>query len=116
MTATQTTAKCTRCGRGLRAAKAIADGMGRTCKAKVAAAAKSAPFKPAQVTKAEELIADGGIVAIRGRRAFRAVSSDGTRTYLTAPQTCTCAAGLKSERADQRVCFHRIAASILAAA
>lgn len=116
MTATQTTAKCTRCGRSLRAAASVAKGFGRACAAKIRQAAKVAPFKPAQVAKAEELIADGGIVAIRGRRAFRAVSTDGTRTYLTAPQTCTCAAGLKSERADQRVCFHRVAATILAAA
>lgn len=118
MTATQTTAKCQGCGRVLRAAKSIAIGRGRRCAAKVREAAKAAQlaFKPAQVAKAEELIADGGIVAIRGRRAFRAVSTDGTRTYLTAPQTCTCAAGLKSERADQRVCFHRIAAAILQAA
>jgi len=116
MPATQTTAKCIRCGRVLRAAKAIADGAGRTCKAKIAAAARTAEFKPAQIAKAQELIADGGILPIRGRRVFRAVSTDGTRTYLTAPQTCTCAAGLKSERADQRVCFHRVAATILAAA
>lgn len=116
MTATQTTARCLRCSRVLRSVKAVADGMGRTCKAKVAAAAQTIEAKPAQVAKAQELIADGGIIAIRGRRAFRTVSTDGTRTYLTAPQTCTCAAGLKSERADQRVCFHRIAASILAAA
>lgn len=115
MTATQTTAKCI-CGRTLRAAKSVARGYGPRCFAKIQQAAKVAPFKPAQIAKAEELIADGGIIAIRGRRAFRAVSTDGTRTYLTAPQGCTCAAGLKSERADQRVCFHRIAASILAAA
>ena len=118
MAATQTTAKCQGCGRVLRAAKSIAAGRGRRCLAKVREAVQvvASAFKPAQVAKAEELIADGGIVAIRGRRAFRAVSSDGTRTYLTAPQTCTCTAGLKSERTGQRVCFHRIAASILAAA
>lgn len=110
------TAHCGRCGRKLISATAVAAGYGRTCKAKIVAAAKAAAFKPAQVAKAEELIADGGIVAIRGRRAFRTVSSDGTRTYLTAPQACTCAAGLSSERVDQRVCFHRIAASILQAA
>jgi hypothetical protein len=118
MTATQTTAKCLGCGRVLRAANSVALGRGRRCLAKVREAVKVAAsaFKPAQVAKAEELIADGGIIAIRGRRAFHTVSTDGARTYLTAPQTCTCAAGLKSERADQRVCFHRVAASILAAA
>lgn len=112
MTATQTAARCIRCSRVLRSAKSIADGAGRTCKAKIAAAAKVAPFKPAQVAKAEELIADGGIVAIRGRRVFRVVSTKGDATYLTAPQACNCAAGLRA----QHVCYHRIAASIVAAA
>lgn len=69
-------------------------------------------FKPAQVEKARELIEQGGIVPFRGRRIFRTVSSDGTRTYLTAPQACNCAAGLKG----RHMCFHRIAAIILAAA
>ncbi|GAA2990619.1 hypothetical protein GCM10017559_08330 [Streptosporangium longisporum] len=69
-------------------------------------------FKPAQIEKARELIEQGGIVRFRGRRIFRTVSSDGTRTYLTAPQACNCAAGLRG----RHVCFHRIAATILAAA
>ncbi|MFF3665409.1 helix-turn-helix domain-containing protein [Microtetraspora malaysiensis] len=69
-------------------------------------------YKQHQINKARELIEDGGIVPFRGRRIFRAVSSDGTRTYLTAPQACTCAAGLKGRHA----CLHRIAAIILAAA
>lgn len=108
--------KCTRCGRKLTSAKSIAAGYGPTCKAKIAAAAAKivilARFKAAQVAKAEELIADGGIVAIRARRVFRAVSTSGTGTYLTAPQACNCAAGLKAKHA----CYHRIAATILAAA
>jgi hypothetical protein len=114
MTTTQTTAKCLGCGRVLRAAKSIAAGRGPRCAAKVREAAKAAAtvFKPAQVAKAEELIADGGIVAIRGRRVFRVVSTKGDATYLTAPQACNCAAGLKSQHA----CYHRVAATILAAA
>lgn len=110
-----TTASCTRCGRKLTSTKSIAQGYGRTCKAKIAAAVKAtvvAVFKPAQVAKAEELIADGGIVAIRARRVFRVVSTNGTGSYLTAPQACNCAAGLKAKHA----CYHRIAATILAAA
>ena len=75
-------------------------------------AADVSDFKPTQVAKARELIEDGGIVPLRGRRIFRTVSSDGTRTYLTAPQACTCAAGIKG----RHICFHRIAATILAAA
>jgi hypothetical protein len=115
MNTSPVTATCI-CGRTLRAAKSVARGYGPRCFAKIQQATKTAPFKPAQVAKAEELIADGGIIAIRGRRAFRAVSTDGTRTYLTAPQACTCPAGLKSQRAAERVCFHRVAATILAAA
>ncbi|MCC3652712.1 DUF6011 domain-containing protein [Streptomyces sp. S07_1.15] len=112
--ATQT-ANCLRCGRALRAPRSIANGYGRTCKAKVREAARAeviAAHKPAQVAKALELIELGGIVAVRGRRVFRTVSSDGTRTYLSAPQACNCAAGLKAKH----VCFHRIAAQIVAAA
>jgi hypothetical protein len=87
-------------------ARIVKDGYGRTCRAKVTAAAKAkaaADFKPDTAAKALELIEMGGIVAIRGRRVFRTVSSDGTRTYLTAPQACNCKAGLKGKF----VCFHR---------
>ncbi len=114
MSETTNSTPCLRCGRTLTSAKSIGDGMGRTCKAKVAAAAQTTTpdYKPAQVDKAMELIEQGGIVPFRGRRIFRTVSSDGTRTYLTAPQACNCAAGLRG----RHICFHRIAASIIAAA
>lgn len=113
MTATQTTAKCTRCGRTLRAAKAIADGMGRTCKAKVAAAAKSATeYKPVQIAKAAELIELKAIVRTAAN-TFAAVSSNGADTYETDTyrQTCTCKAGERGLR-----CYHLAAAQILVAA
>jgi hypothetical protein len=112
MTATQTTAKCLSCGRVLRAAKSVSAQRGPRCQAKIEQAAKVAPFKPAQVAKAQELIADGGIVAIRCNRVFRVVSTKGDTTYLAAPQACNCAAGLRA----QHTCYHRVAASILAAA
>jgi hypothetical protein len=108
------TAKCTRCGRTLRAAKSIAAGYGRGCQAKIRAAIKAkvvAEFKPATVEKAEQLIADGGIVAIT-TKAFRVTSTDGTGRYLTAPQACNCKAGLRGIHP----CYHRVAAAILAAA
>jgi DNA-directed RNA polymerase subunit RPC12/RpoP len=115
--AAQTTTRCTTCGRTLRAAKSIAAGRGPRCQAKVRAAAKTAvvaEFKPATIAKALELIADNGIVPIAARRlvAFRVVSSNGTGTYLTAPAGCNCPAGLKARHA----CYHRVAATILAAA
>lgn len=117
MAATTTTHRCTRCGRILRSAASIARSYGRGCQAKIRAAAKAkavAEFKPATVEKAEQLIADRGIVAIRTRRTpvFRVVASNGGATYLTAPQACNCAAGLRSKSA----CYHRAAAAILAAA
>lgn len=113
-TAATETAHCLRCGRVLRSLDSVARGMGRTCRAKVTAAAKAkaaADFKPATAAKAMELIEMGGIVAIR-TRVFRAASSDGTRTYLAAPEGCTCAAGVKGKH----VCYHRAAAAILLAA
>jgi hypothetical protein len=109
------TANCGRCGRRLSSVASVAAGYGRTCRAKIREAAKAkvvAEFKPEAIAKAEELIEQGGIVALRGRRVFRAVSSDGARTYLTAPEACNCAAGLKA----RHMCFHRVAATILSVA
>jgi hypothetical protein len=112
--AANNTANCLRCGRKLTSADSTRRGYGRTCRAKVRAAAKAkvaAAFKPATVAKAEELIEQGGIVAIRPR-VFRVVASNGQGTYLTAPEACTCAAGLRGKH----VCYHRAAAAILLAA
>jgi hypothetical protein len=113
-TKTQTTTHCLRCGRPLRAARSIANGYGRTCKAKVAAAKAEivAQYKAHLVAKAEELIEQGGIVAIRARRIFQVVASDGTTTYKTHRAACTCKAGLKAKH----TCYHRIAAHILSLA
>lgn len=106
-------ANCLRCGRVLRSAKSIAAGRGRTCQAKVRAAAKVVDlteYKPAQVDAARELIEDGAIILLRPR-IYIAVSSDGTETYRTARQGCTCPAGIKG-----RGCYHRAAVAILNAA
>ncbi|WP_034090410.1 DUF6011 domain-containing protein [Streptacidiphilus albus] len=106
--------RCLRCGRTLRSTDSIARGYGRTCRAKVTAAAKAkaaSQFKPATVAKAQELIELGGLVAIQPR-VFRVVSSDGAGHYLTAPEACTCAAGLRG----LHVCYHRAAAAIMLAA
>lgn len=108
-------AKCLRCHRKLTAAKSIADGYGRSCRTKVKAAAKAevvAQFKPALVAKAEELIEQGAIIPLRGRRVFQVVASNGVDRYLSAPQSCNCPAGLRARHA----CYHRIAAAIFAAA
>lgn len=107
--------RCLRCGRALRSAKSVATGYGPTCQRKVREAARAqvvAQYKPQLVAKAEELIEQGGIIALRGRHVFQVVASNGTDTYKTAPQGCTCAAGLKGKH----VCYHRIAAHILSLA
>ena len=108
------TTKCTRCGRTLTSATSIARRYGRTCQAKVIAAAKVADHKPAQIAKAIELVELGGIVPLRKgkNRVFVVVSSSGTDRYLTAPQACTCKAGLRGIHP----CYHRIAAQLIAAA
>ncbi|RSN26514.1 hypothetical protein DMC63_01375 [Streptomyces sp. WAC 05977] len=114
MTSTTATTRCTRCGWVLRSAASIARGYGRTCGARIAAAAKLAAHKPAQLEKAIELIADGGLVLRRsGRnRVFEVVASNGVDRYLTAAQACTCKAGLTG----RFVCYHRIAAQLVTAA
>lgn len=119
MNTTATTAKCTRCGRTLRSAKSITDGMGRTCKAKVAKAAAeitaTAAYKPVQVTKATELVELAAIVRQGTRRSttFQAISSRGDAVYLVdqAAHVCSCPAGEKG-----LACYHLAAADILAAA
>lgn len=103
--------ECQRCGRILRATASIARGYGRTCARRKRQEAAAAGFKPAQVAKAVELIEQGGIVPLRGKRVFQVVASDGTGRYLTARESCTCKAGLKG----RHVCYHRIAATMLAA-
>lgn len=112
------TAKCLRCGRTRtfrtpEAAKA-AGGYGRVCamRVRLAAAAEAVKgFAAAQVEKARELIADGGLIPVR-TGVFRAVSSKGDATYLTHPQTCSCAA---AKRGRATPCYHSLAARLIVA-
>lgn len=106
--------RCRHCGRTLRSTRSVALGYGPTCARKIrkATAVQAISSKPDAITKAVELIEQGGIVAVRGRRVFAVISSDGARTYKTAAQGCTCPAGIKG----RHVCYHRIAAQILALA
>ena len=114
MSETTTPTNCLRCGRTLTSAKSINDGMGRACKAKVAAAAQTADlaeYKPVQVAKAVEVIEQGGIVPTSRVALYLAVSSDGTVNYLVdqIEHSCTCKAGQRGIR-----CYHLAAADILA--
>ena len=106
------TRKCLRCGRTLRAAQSVAEGYGRGCKARIRAAALAAAlrdFTTAQIDKARELIADGGMVPAGFARVWRTVSTDGSAYYLSAPETCNCRGALYGRR-----CYHSAAATILA--
>jgi hypothetical protein len=108
-------ARCARCGRKLTSAKAVADGYGRTCKTRIANAAKVvdlAEYKAFQVAKAQELIELRAIVRT-APATYLAVSSDGSVNYEVnaAAATCSCKAGERGIR-----CYHLAAADILAAA
>lgn len=108
---------CKSCGRSIISLRSLREagrngGYGRGCARKNAdnAAALAATVKPAQVTKAIELVEDGAITRVR-RGAFKVVSSNGGTTYLVSREACTCPAGLRAIR-----CYHRIAVEILAPA
>lgn len=106
-----TATKCRRCGRVLTSAKSIADGYGRTCKARVAAALAAVEldgFSAEQVSKAADVIADAAIVPSSSRGLYIVVASDGDDRYLTGAQQCSCKAAQYG-----RACYHRAAATIM---
>lgn len=107
------TAKCLRCGHKIRSAASVAARYGPVCRAKIRLAAINEAirgFAAAQVDKARELISDGGLVPTGRPGVFRAVSSNGTDTYLVHSAVCNCPAGLRG-----RQCYHLAAARILTA-
>lgn len=118
-TSHQPTAKCLRpgCGRTLRAKASVACGYGPVCRARIRAAALAEAvrgFAAAQVEKARELIADGGLVPFTRPGIFQAASSkgDGTVYLVSATGACNCPAGLRSGKADR--CYHVAAARMVA--
>ncbi|MFI7467491.1 DUF6011 domain-containing protein [Nonomuraea sp. NPDC049646] len=109
-----TPTSCLSCGRTLRSAASIARGRGRTCHARVVAAARTVDlpgYKPEALAKAADLIEQAAIVPTRRPGLYTAVSSDGTVTYLVHSCGCTCPAGVRGRR-----CYHRAAVEILTAA
>jgi hypothetical protein len=62
------------------------------------------------LTKAEALIASGGLHATNRQGVYRALSSDGVTTYLCGADFCFCAAG---ERGS--ACCHVLAAQVAVA-
>lgn len=111
MNTTQQTGTCLSCRRPLRSTASIARGRGAVCARKARRASVDVrDFTPAQVDAARELIEDAAIVPVRNT-VFRAVSTDGTTSYLCHPTNCSCPAGLKARR-----CYHELAARLLLAA
>src|SRR5699024_8387248 len=109
--ATAETVRCVRCGRTLTAAASIARGYGPGCAARIRQAAPDlSGYTGRQADQARELIADGALVHLRSS-VFVAVSTDGAETYLSAPTSCTCPAGLRA-----KACYHTAAARIMLAA
>lgn len=107
-------ARCARCGRKITSVKAVSDGYGRTCKAKIAKAATVvdlAEYKQFQIAKAQELIELRAIVRT-APAIYLAVSSDGSVNEVNAAtHSCSCKAGERGLR-----CYHMAAAEILTAA
>jgi hypothetical protein len=108
--------RCLRCGRRLTAQASVSRGTGRTCAARITAAAEAtdlSAFKPAQVEAAREAIADGAVIPTSRPAVYAVSSSDGTLVYITDAyaQTCSCKAG-----ANGRGCWHVAAALVLEAA
>jgi hypothetical protein len=106
--------RCLRCRRTLTAAASISAGYGPGCRARIHSAAltTAAEFTAAQVARARELLADGGLIPTSRAGVYQSVSSDGVTTYLTHRAGCTCPAGT---RGNGRNCYHRAAARILSA-
>jgi hypothetical protein len=104
---------CIRCGRKLTARASVARQMGRGCRAIVRAAALAEAlrgFTEAQADKARDLIADGGIVAIR-EGIYRVAASAGDAFYSVAVTgQCSCRAGVNGKQ-----CYHWAAARVMAA-
>lgn len=100
---------CLTCGRALRSDKSRRIGQGPTCAARIRRAARLLDtYKTAQIDAALELIEDGGIIPVRPGRVWATVSTDGTAIHRTAPNACTCPAGLRGTP-----CYHRAAVALL---
>jgi hypothetical protein len=110
-------AKCLRCGHRIWSARSVSAKYGPVCKAKIRLAVLNEAirgFATAQVDKARELIADGGLIPTGRPGVFRAVSSNGVDTYLTSAKgPCGCAHGLRTITA--KFCYHVLGARILVA-
>lgn len=98
---------CTRCGRSLTGSGPYGAKCWHRLAGPVAALERSG--NPA-AAKAAQLLRDGALVRLRGHggRVWATLSSDGKRTYLTAPEACNCKSGLFA-----KLCHHSVAVTIM---
>jgi hypothetical protein len=110
MTATAEHEHCLRpgCGRRLYSAASRSRGYGSGCWRRIRAAAtaealaaKLAAFTAKQIEQARELIEDAALIPAAIAGYFLAVSSDGSETYLTSAEICSCLAS--------KDCYHMAA-------
>ena len=100
--------RCKRCKRWLRKTPGP---YGPRCVVRVNAACRVLEESRVPVAeRAAEALRDGALAPLRshGGRVYRAVSSDGRRTYLTHRCACNCQAGLYA-----KPCYHKVAAAVL---
>lgn len=111
MTTTAAPTRCARCGRTLTNPASIAAGIGPTCRRRITARAATVVThtSTAQLDKALDLIADAAITRV-STATFTVISSNGLDRYTTTPASCTCPAGR-----HHRDCYHRLAATLIAA-
>ena len=102
--------KCRVCGRGLRSAKSIADGVGRVCAKRERQQAIVDTFPTHQIEKAREVVALAGYQKI-SKMTFVVLSSNGDEMYTATDETCSCAAG----KYGKHVCYHRLAVMLVTA-
>jgi hypothetical protein len=105
-------AHCHRCGRTLRSAVSCARKYGSGCWAIVRRAARFlndrlGAFTRRQVDQAVELIEDAAVIPAALLGYFYTVSTDGTETYLTAADICSCLAN--------KECYHQAAVLMVTA-
>ena len=106
MTSTAEHDHCLRpgCGRRLYSAASRSRGYGSGCWRRIRAARKLAElavFTAKQIEQARELIEDAALIPAAVAGYFLAVSTDGSETYLTSAEICSCLAN--------RECYHMAA-------
>jgi len=98
---------CQNCGRHLRTETSRAIGYGPKCYRRIRSTDLTGQYSPAQIEAAFQLIDDAGILPIRPT-VWATVSTDGQSIHRTAPNACTCPAGIRGT-----LCYHRAAVALI---